>query len=104
MPLKSKRLTVTVPGELVPLIHERMAEEHISSESKYCLSLILFDLMTRAPHKITAQVVNEPEDLFYKVVDEIVREFPEARKRMGDWLRHRIEEIVATDSRHAPKE
>jgi len=29
-----------------------MREEHIPLESRYCLSLILFDLMTRSPHTI----------------------------------------------------
>ena len=94
MALKTKRITVTVPGEFAELIRERMQEEHIKSESRFFLSLLLFDLMTRCPHKITAQVVNEPDELFYKVVDEIVREFPQARSHVSGWLKHRIEELV----------
>lgn len=91
--LKSKRITVTVPGEFVPLIEQRKREEHFASDSKYGLSLILFDLLTRAPHTITGQVVNDPEWLQNKVYAEIVREFPNARKDLGPWLKHRIEEL-----------
>jgi Arc/MetJ-type ribon-helix-helix transcriptional regulator len=91
--LKSKRITVTVPGEFVELIEERKREEHFSSDSKYFQSLLLFDLLTRAPHAITGQVVNDPEWLQNKVYAEIVREFPNARKDWSPWLKHRIEEL-----------
>ena len=37
----------------------------------------------RAPGTITGQVVNEPESFFYKVVAEVVREFPTARKNIS---------------------
>jgi len=93
MALKSKRITVTIPGEFVELLEQRKREEHIATDSKYFLSLLLFDLSTRCPHSITGQVVNEPESFFYKVVDEIVREFPTARKNISSWLKHRIEEM-----------
>jgi hypothetical protein len=93
MALKSKRITVTIPGEFVALLEHRKREEHISTDSKFFLSLLLFDLSTRCPHSITGQVVNEPEAFFYKVVDEIVREFPTARKNISSWLKHRIEEM-----------
>src|SRR5258708_5592571 len=96
MGLKSKRIKVTIPGEFVPLLEQRKREEHIPTDSKYFLSLLLFDLATRCPHAITGQVVNEPEAFFYKVVDEIVREFPTARKNISSWLKHRIEELKMT--------
>jgi hypothetical protein len=95
MGLKSKRITVTIPGEFVALLEQRKREEHIPTDSKFFLSLLLFDLSTRCPHAITGQVVNEPESFFYKVVDEIVREFPAARKNISSWLKHRIEEMRA---------
>ena len=97
MALKSKRITVTIPGEFVELLNHRKREEHIATDSKYFLSLLLFDLSTRCPHSITGQVVNEPETFFYKVVDEIVREFPTARKNISSWLKHRIEEMRGRD-------
>ena len=93
MPLKSKRITVTIPGEFVPLLEQHKRKEHIPTDSKYFVSLLMFDLTTRCPHTITGQVVNEPEIFFYKVVDEIVREFPTARTNISSWLKHRIEEI-----------
>jgi len=93
MALKSKRITVTIPGEFVDLLEQRKREEHIPTDSKFFLSLLMFDLSTRCPHSITSQVVNEPESFFYKVVHEIVREFPTARKNISSWLKHRIEEI-----------
>ena len=91
--LKSKRITVTVPGEFVELIEERKREEHFASDSKYFQSLLLFDLLTRAPHAITGQVVNDPVWLQDKVYAEIVREFPNALKDWSPWLKHRIEEL-----------
>ena len=96
---KTARIQVTVPSEFLPRLDERMQEEHIPTRSKFMLSLLIFDLMTRCPHKITGQVVTEPESLFYKVVDEIVREFPEARQKISGWLKHRIEDIVETEGR-----
>ena len=56
MPLKSKRITVTIPGEFVPLLEQRKREEHIPTDSKFFVSLLMFDLSTRCPHTITAQV------------------------------------------------
>lgn len=94
MPLKTKRITVTVPGEFLPLLEQRRREEHIPSDSKFFLSLLIFDFMTRAAHKVTGQVVNEGEDMLYRVVDEIVREFPTARTKTSKWLKERIEEIL----------
>jgi hypothetical protein len=86
MALKSKRITVTIPGEFIELLEQRKREEHIATDSKYFLSLLLFDLSTRCPHSITD-----------KVVDEIVREFPTARKKISSWLKHRIEEMRGED-------
>jgi hypothetical protein len=104
MALKSKRITVTIPGEFVELLEHRKREEHIPTDSKYFLSLLIFDLATRCPHSITGQVVNEPESFFYKVVDEVVREFPTARKNISSWLKHRIQEMRAQNAQPSPPE
>lgn len=93
--LKSKRITVTVPGEFLPLIEDRKTTEHLATDSKYFLSLLLFDLMTRAPHKITAELVNEPEHSFYNAVRLIVENYDAtAPRRLSPWLRHRLEEVL----------
>lgn len=85
---------MTIPSEFWPLLQQRMKEEHISSASSFMLSLLTFDLATRCPHTITSQVVNEPEEMFYKVVEEIVREFPNARKKKSGWLQARLKELL----------
>ncbi len=86
---------VTVPSEFIPLIDQRLTDEHLPSRSKYVLSLVAFDLMTRCPHTITAQVVTEPENMFSRVVEEIVKNFDTARTKVSGWISKRITEMLA---------
>jgi len=98
MALKSKRVTVSVPGELIPLLNARKAEEHIPSDSKFFLSLLLFDLMARCPHAVTAKLVSEPEAVFYRMVAEIIENFPSARTNTSKWVAARLKKIQAEEA------
>jgi hypothetical protein len=101
MPLKCKRVTVNIPGELIPLLEIRKGEEHIPSDSKYFLSLLLFDLLSRCPHAITAKLVAEPETVFYRMMDEIVENFPNARTKLSKWVEKRLAKIQEEEAENA---
>jgi hypothetical protein len=93
--LKPRRVTVTVPAELAPLIRQRMKEERYGSESKFFLGLLLFDLSSRCKHWLTSQLMSEPEEVRDKVIAEIVKDFDELPRRDGGWFRARVKEIIA---------
>lgn len=78
--LKPHRIPVSIPEELVPLVHERMKEEHYHSVSAFFVGLLLEDLLSGLPHEIAPQIMSDPHDVLDAVVVEIVREFPK-RKR-----------------------
>lgn len=94
MGLKEVRVTVNIPDELGPLLEQRVLEEHYPSKSAYFVGLLLFDLISRYRHKLTAQMMNEPPDMLDRIVAEIVRDFDKTPRKTGDWLRIRLEEIV----------
>lgn len=93
--LKPKKITITYPAELEPLIQERLREEHYNTVPRYFLGLLLFDLSSRCKHWLTSQLMSEPQDVRDKVIDEIVREFPNMPRRDGGWFRARIREIIS---------
>lgn len=74
--LKSHRIPVNIPEELVPLVHERMKEEHYHSMSAFFCGMLFEDLMGREPHEFGPQIMSDPQEVRDAVVDEIVREFP----------------------------
>src|SRR4051812_48824299 len=89
MGLKEFRVSVNVPEELKPLVKQRVKEEGYPSDSAYFVGLLLFDLISRYQHKLTSQMMNEPAEILDKIVDEIVRDFDNAPRGTGDWLRIR---------------
>lgn len=95
MGLKTYRVTVNVPDELEPLIAQRVTEEHYRGTSAYFMGLLLFDLASRCRHKLTSQMMAESPAMLDKVVAEIVRDFDQRERGTGDWLRIRLEELLA---------
>lgn len=103
MGLKTFRVTVNVPDELEPLIEKRVTEEHYKGKSAYFMGLLLFDLSSRCRHKLTSQMMAEPPAMLDRVVKEIVREFDGIERGTGDWLRIRLEELLAERAPEKPK-
>lgn len=102
MSLKDFRVTVNVPDVLKPLVKQRVQEEHYSSDSAYFVGLLLFDLISRYRHKLTAQMMNEPPAMLDRIVTEIVRDFDKTPRKTGDWLRIRLEELIKERQQEDP--
>lgn len=94
---KCKAVPVYVPNELLALIQRRKREEHFKSTSSYILSLIIWDLVTRTRHEVTGPLLNDPHETLDKAVDMIVRDFDKVPRASSQWLRARIEELIAED-------
>lgn len=101
--LKPVRLTINVPAQLIPLVKQRMTEEHYHSGSAYFVGLLIFDLVARSRHAITSSVMSDPPELQEKVYDEVVRDFNNTARTDSGWFRHRVEEARRKESRDKRK-
>ncbi len=72
-----------------------MRELRYPSTSAYIVGLILFDLHSRRPHQLTAELMREPQWARDQVIAEIVAAFLAGEQKPGGWFEHRVEEIVA---------
>jgi hypothetical protein len=72
-----------------------MKEEHYKSLPKFFLGLGLFDLSSRCKHWLTSQLLSEPDEVLDQVVEEIIRDFENKKRRDGGWFRARVTEIIA---------
>jgi hypothetical protein len=91
-PLKSQKLTISIPAELAPLMARRQKEEHYHSRSAYITGLIIWDCYFRHEHKLTGALMQEPQWVRDEVLAELVADFeklPED-KRHGGWIEKRI--------------
>lgn len=94
MPLKAKRHSISIPGEIYPLLLVRMEEEHYPDLSKYFIGLALFDIYARRRHWLTARVMSEPVWIRDKIIQELVDDFYKGELKPGGWFDARIEELM----------
>lgn len=96
------RKTVNVPHDLWPLIERRIDEEKYHSISDYFIGLAIFDAFCRRKHKLTGELLREPQKVIDKVIEQLVRDFDDpAVKRPGGWFEARIDELVAQEKTKA---
>jgi hypothetical protein len=91
-PASALHFTVSVPDELGSLIKRRVAEEGYHSRSAYIAGLIIWDCYFRHEHKLTGELMREPQWVRDEVLAELVADFeklPED-KRHGGWIEKRI--------------
>ncbi len=72
---KPFRFTVNLPRILEPLVKARRLQEGYKSDSKFGAGLVLYDLMTRRKHSITAEIMRKPDWVIYKAAEQIVEDF-----------------------------
>lgn len=102
-PQKTVRLVGYIPGEVQSLVKRRIKEEKYTSESAYVNGLVIFDLMCRRKHKVTAELMRQPQWVRDEVIAQLVRDYdkPDA-DRPGGWFDRQIEERVAEALKKGP--
>lgn len=73
--LKPFRLTANIPRTLEPLIKRRMHDERYRSESMLVLGLIINDLLTKHPHRLTGPLLREPHWVVETFVQKLAEDF-----------------------------
>jgi hypothetical protein len=83
------------PTALEAAIKQRVEElPHIQSESEYILSLVRYDLLTRKPHAVTADIARLPRAEQDKIDDEIAAAFAKGESLGGSWFEARLQAAV----------
>jgi hypothetical protein len=92
MPLKTFRVAANLPGEIEPLVQQRIKEERYPSLSAYIVGLVLFDIYAHRPHWLTASLMREPQWMRDEVIAELVRDFGTGKS--PGWFEKRVPEII----------
>jgi hypothetical protein len=83
------------PTALEEAVKQRVEElPHIQSESEYMVSLVRYDLLTRKPHTVTADIARLPRADQDKIDDEIATAFKKGESLGGSWFEARLRAAV----------
>lgn len=94
MALKSVHTNVYVPGELHPILQRRATEEGYKSLSSYFVSLAVYDVLVRRPHRVTRTFMEQSLEARDAIIQQIVKDFEAAPNRPGSYFESRLEELV----------
>lgn len=86
--------TIRYPDPIHERLRIRAKEAGYSSVSGYLVALARYDMLTRKPHRLTAEMdrlSNEEQD---RLDDKIAELFDSGESVNGVWLEAKIEEIV----------
>lgn len=91
------------PTALEDPIKQRIKElPHINSESEYIRSVVRYDLLTRKPHAVTADIAQMPRAEQDKIDDEIAAMFAKGETLGGSWFEARLQAAVEASGMPEP--
>lgn len=93
MALTRTKQNVSTPGELDPIIADRMRKLHFASFNEYVNSLVLYDCWAEKPHLLTGPAFAHRREELPALVAEVVRDYGKPDKT-GGFFEHRLEEFV----------
>lgn len=94
--------TFDVPPDLWPLVQRRIDEEQYDSISDYLVGLVILDRFGCYKHEMPRDLMREPHEIVYKVIEQLVRDFDDPNvERSPRWFQTRISELVAQEKAKA---
>ena len=100
---KPHKQSVSIPANLWEVLDQRWIEEKYPSFTAYLLGLAVFDLYCRRPHKLTAELMRQPEYIRSIAIRDIIDAYKRKEDPKGGWFEIRIKELVDQAKRDAEK-
>lgn len=92
--MRSKSVKFRLPLALEDPVKQRVEETPYETFSEYVLGVIRYDLLTRKPHAVTADIAKLPRAEQDKIDDEIATMFKAGETLGGSWFEARMKEAV----------